>query len=326
MKEAAAPPRALQARLIHAVGEAGGTSPLTHLAGLAGPADLEFALADLGAADLLQLGPDGVVRFGSRGSALSAAAVGDRLRTQRYGLSIETHAVVESTNDLGLERAVAGARPGLVITGELQTSGRGRRGRAFDSRPGLGVWSTTLLDSPRDGAAAPRLSILAALAVAEAVEKLVGRRPGIKWPNDVRVDGRKVCGVLVEARSIGVGLHVVAGIGLNVHHRPEDFPAEIRDLATSLDVAAGRRLERSEVLAEVLAALERRVQEDRDGKLDLTAEFERWDEFRDRRVRLTGDETAEGVARGVDAAGRLRLEVSGTIRCVQGGEVSLRPD
>ncbi|HMB69217.1 MAG TPA: biotin--[acetyl-CoA-carboxylase] ligase, partial [bacterium] len=205
------------------------------------------------------------------------------------------------------------------------TEGRGRRGRRFDSRPGLGVWSTTHLDAPPDPADAPRLSLVAALAVAAAVEELGGVRPALKWPNDVLLRGRKVCGVLVEARSVGGRVYPVAGIGLNVHHRAEDFPPEIRDLAGGLEEIGGRRQDRSRVLATVLRRLEEVLEEDRAGALDLPARFGALDALRDRPVELRErDGVRTGVARGIDAEGRLRLEADGRVTPVRGGEVTLR--
>lgn len=321
--------RGIQARLIHAIGRGGGRARLAEAAAGAGaslaPADLQAAVADLEAAGILEPCLDGVLRCGPRGSTLAAADVERRLVTRRIGRPVEALAVVGSTNDVVLERAVAGAAPGLCVAAELQTEGRGRRGRRFDSRPGLGVWSTTSLEAPVDPAAAPRLSLVVAVAVAEAVEELAGARPSLKWPNDVLLDGRKVCGVLVEARSAGGRIHPVAGIGMNVHHRPEDFPPEIRDRAGGLEALSGRRQERSRVLAVILGRLEAALDEDRAGRFDLPARFGERDALRDREVLLEGrDAPRAGIARGIDGDGRLLLETAGRTVAIRGGEVTLR--
>ncbi|MBZ0268581.1 biotin--[acetyl-CoA-carboxylase] ligase, partial [bacterium] len=191
----------------------------------------------------------------------------------------------------------------------------------------LGVWSTTLLGAPRDPEGAPRLSLVAALAVAETVEELTASRAGIKWPNDVRIDGRKVCGVLVEARAVGRRLHVVAGIGLNVHHRDGDFPPQLRGAAASLESASGATLVRSHVLAALLVHLEDLVDRERAGALDLPALFAARDDLRDRVVRIDGPEgERHGTARGIDAGGRLRLELAGgEIVPVSSAEATLAP-
>lgn len=299
------------ARLLHALGAAGGGVPLAAAAGDARAENLDVALEQLSRDGLAELGGDGVLRPGKRGSLLSGDEVRRALRTERTGRAMEIHAAVGSTNDLVMQRAVEGAAPGLVVVAELQTGGRGRRGRAFDSRPGLGVWSSTLLRAPRDPESAPRLSLVAALAVAETVEECIACRAGIKWPNDVRVDGRKVCGVLVEARAVGRELHVVAGIGLNVHHRAEDFPPELRGVAASLESASGARLSRSRVLAILLSHLEDLADREGAGALDLPRLFAARDELHGRTVTLAGpDGERQGTARGIDARGRLLLETA----------------
>lgn len=319
-------PLATDARLLNALGAAGGRVPLAVAAGDASTAELAAAIGRLAAGGLAELGGDGVLRAGRRGSLLSADEVARALRTERFGRPLVVVAAASSTNDLVMERAAAGAEPGLVVAAELQTGGRGRRGRAFDSRPGLGVWSTTLLPPPRDPEAAPRLSLVAALAVAETVEAVTPARAGIKWPNDVRIGGRKVCGVLVEARATGRELRVVAGIGLNVHHRAEDFPPELRDRAASLESATGASLSRSVVLATLLGRLEALVEEERAGALDLPARFAARDELAGRVVRVDGaDLTRQGVARGIDAAGRLRLETDEGTVAVSSAEATLAP-
>jgi BirA family biotin operon repressor/biotin-[acetyl-CoA-carboxylase] ligase len=319
---------AARARLLHALGETGGAIPLAAAAARLPPGErpvLDGAVAALRAQQLAELGEDGVLRSGPRGSALSAARVRELRRGARYGAATDVRAVVGSTNDAALERATLGAAPGLAIAAELQTSGRGTKGRAFLSAPGLGVWSTTLLDAPADPSRAPRLSLLAGLAVAAAVERATGVLPGLKWPNDVRLRGRKVCGVLVEARSIGATRFVVAGIGLNVHHRAEDFPQELRAVAGSLEEVTGARLDRSALLAAILAELEALVGADRNGSLDLAARWAAYDELAgaDVEVRL-GGETFAGRAEGVEDDGRLRVRhPGGSVRAIRSAEAAV---
>lgn len=319
--------RELAAHLMRALGARGGGVPLAEAAAGLASEPLEAALSDLAQGGLAEVGPDGVLRPGPRGSLLSETEVQRHLRMGRYGRDLEIHASVGSTNDVVMRRAVAGASAGLVIAAELQTGGRGRHGRVFDSRPGLGVWSTTLLPSPPDPGTTPRLSLVVAFAVADAVEELSGCRVGLKWPNDVRLGGRKVCGILVEARAIGRVLHVVAGIGLNVHHTEQDFPAELRGAAASLESAGDRRVDRSRALASLLGHLETVVEEERAGRLDLPTRFAARDDLLDREVRSQSpDGTHHGTARGVDQAGRLLLEVPGrgTVT-VQSAEATLQP-
>ncbi|NNE42846.1 MAG: biotin--[acetyl-CoA-carboxylase] ligase [Gemmatimonadetes bacterium] len=323
-----------EAALIHCLGEHGGAASVAVLraAGVAaageGGGDLaavDRALSALGDADLLQLDGTGHARVGARGSVLSAARVRSGSAAGRYGHQVEVLASVGSTNDAVLERAASGAEPGYVICAELQTEGRGRRGRRFDSRPGLGIWSTVLLDAPADPERAARLSLVTGLAVADAVAERTGAAAQLKWPNDVLIDGRKVCGILVEARTAGGRMFPVAGIGTNVHHRMEDFPPDLRARAGSLESTTGVRVDRSEYLATLLVALERRLAAEAAGTLDLAAEFGSRDALAGRRVEVsTADGPCTGTADGVAPDGTLRVRVGGSrVVFARSGEATL---
>lgn len=312
--------REVQARIVHALGEARGELSPAQLEPVAGDR-LAEALEGLG--DLVTFGVGGTVRF-ARGSPLQETDVLARVADAPFGGPLEIRPVVVSTNDIVLERAAAGAPPGLVVVGELQTAGRGRRGRAFDSRPGLGVWASVLLPAPVDPARASRLSLVAALAVVRAIRELTEASPTVKWPNDVRLGGRKVCGTLVEARTLQGRMFPVAGIGVNVHHRADDFPPELREIATSVELATGRRTRRGDVLAGVLTALAELLEQERTGALDLGREFEAVDECRGRQVEIHGNGAGlRGRAAGIREDGALVLEVPEGTSVVRAGEVSL---
>lgn len=318
--------RELSARIVHALGDAAGALPVREAVAAGDATGWDDALAELVDHELVSVGSDGMLRRGARGSPLAAADVAARLTTLTLGRPVEVLAVCGSTNDVVLRSAAEGARPGLVVCAELQTQGRGRRGRVFDSRPGLGLWSTTLLPAPDDPATAPRLSLLAGLAACAAIEDVASLQATVKWPNDVRIRGRKVCGVLVEARSAGRRLFPVAGIGINVHHRAEDFPPELRDLATSVESAAGIRVERAVLLATLLARLEELLDAERGGAFDLAAAFARRDETLGRDVVVETDGLEQrGTGAGVAEDGALLLDVPGrgTVP-VRAGEASVR--
>jgi BirA family biotin operon repressor/biotin-[acetyl-CoA-carboxylase] ligase len=311
------------ARVLHALAEAGGELPVAALEGVVHEDIRAMVIRAL--EDLVELGADGVLRPGPNGSLLSVRDVEARLTTRWLGRPLEIRAEVGSTNDVVLERADAGAEPGLVVVAERQCRGRGRQGRAFDSTTGLGLWSSSLLPAPAHPSLAPRLSLVAGLAVAAAVEDVAGVRPALKWPNDVRLDGRKICGILVEARTVAGRVFPVAGIGLNVHHSPDDFPPELRDGAGSVEMACGRRTERAVLLAALLARLEELVEEEAAGRLDLPARFAACDEWAGRRVRVrTADADLTGHALGVAEDGALRLDVPGQgIVRLRSGEATL---
>ncbi len=215
-----------------------------------------------------------------------------------------------------------------MIAAERQTAGRGRRGRAFDSRSGLGLWFSVLLEPPVDPATAPRAALVAGLAVADAIADLPGASPRLKWPNDVRLGGRKVCGILVEARTVGRRIFLVAGIGINVHHRDEDFPPELVGTAGSLGSVLGRTIARAPLLASILDRLESRFEADAGGRLDLPAAFEARDDLAGREVEVVEPgRVRRGVAAGIAPDGGLRLRVPGEgIVIVRSGEASIRGD
>jgi BirA family biotin operon repressor/biotin-[acetyl-CoA-carboxylase] ligase len=317
---------AARARVLHALAQAGGAVSLRALARQTAPPDLTAAIAELERAALVETGSDGVVRAGSRGSLLSAADVLGRLRTRRLGRMLEVHAVLGSTNDEAFARSAGGGPPGLTICAELQTAGRGRRGRTFESAPGLGLWCSVVLPVPADPSSAPRLSLAAGLAVCAAVEASAGVRPAVKWPNDVRLSGRKVCGVLVEARSSGASFFAVAGIGINVHHRQEDFPEELRGIAAGLEAMTARGVSRGGLLANLLEALETRLDEEAAGRLDLPSAFAPYDELAGRDVVVeTPAGPREGRGAGIARDGALLLSVPGAgTLALSAGDATIR--
>ncbi len=150
-----------------------------------------------------------------------------------------------STNDELRTLAAAGAEHGLVLLAREQTAGRGRRGAAWFSPAGESLAFSILVRPQEPKALWPRLALAAGLAVSEAIESF-GPQAGIKWPNDVWIGRRKISGILVEA---GPDFAII-GIGLNVH--TTDFPAEVADIATSLQLESGRETSRSDVLASVI--------------------------------------------------------------------------
>jgi BirA family biotin operon repressor/biotin-[acetyl-CoA-carboxylase] ligase len=172
---------------------------------------------------------------------------------------------VRSTNDEALRRGAEGAPEGLTIATDEQTGGRGRHGRVWWDRPGDSLLFSVLLRPRLAATRLPLLGIAMACAVADAGGEMAGVPLTVKWPNDVLHAGRKLCGILAEARSQALssrganaddGHVLVIGTGVNVNQRAEEFPAEIRDRATSLRVAAGRELDRGALLSEILVRFE----------------------------------------------------------------------
>lgn len=218
----------------------------------------------------------------------------------------EAYETLGSTNDRVRDLAREGALPFTVVTAEEQTRGRGRSGRRWASAPGKGLWISALLRLP---AAEARLlaPVLVGVAVCRALESVAPELEAtVKWPNDVLLGERKVCGILCEAAS-GLRDRVVAGVGLNVRHRPPDFPEAVRASAVSVAMATGRQVSRSALAGHLVAHLRRLLSRPTlriEGA--LASELQRRDALRGRQVRIRPG-GAHGVAMGIDPGGALRI-------------------
>lgn len=205
---------------------------------------------------------------------------------------------------------------GATATTDHQTGGRGRLGRRWIEAPGTATMLSVLLRPPPNRNA-PELSLVAAVAVALALEDATGRRAQVKWPNDVLLEERKVAGILAEMR----GAAVVLGIGVNVNQTEEQLPAGTKVPAASLRTLDGVERDREEVLVAVLHRLDRCYAGWREtGLAAVWADLVARDALHGRRVRA---DAVAGVAAGIDAAGRLLVETDGGTVAVESGEVLL---
>jgi len=221
--------------------------------------------------------------------------------------------VTESTNRVAAEMADRGCPHGSIVVADAQTAGRGRMGRRWVSPPGKNIYLSMLLRPPVPADAVPRLSLVAGLALADAVESL-GVPAHLKWPNDLYLDGKKAAGILAEAASDPAGVrHLVLGVGVNVNMEEEDFPQELRGVATSLRIRTGRTHRRVGILARFLGSFADRYDRFLAGGFSaLLPDWDRRDFLRGKRVlaRRSGSE-AWGTACGVDAGGALRFRRDG---------------
>jgi BirA family biotin operon repressor/biotin-[acetyl-CoA-carboxylase] ligase len=242
-------------------------------------------------------------------------AVKYRLRerggTKYIGNEIEYHDFVESTNDIAVERAREGVEEGYVVLADEQTGGRGRRERVWES-PSGGIWTSVVLRpdfAPRDASLA---TLAASVAVARGVEE-TGVEPTIKWPNDVLIDGEKLCGILVEMEADAEKIsHAVVGIGLNANAKPRVPDSSPTSLAEHVG-----KVDRAVLTANILAELED-AYESGDGILD---EWRERSSTLGREVRVeTPNETVEGVAESIDDTGALVVSTDKGERVVTAGD------
>ena len=156
---------------------------------------------------------------------------------------------IGSTNDEAFRLGTRGLPNGTVLIADAQNSGRGRMQRVWHSPAGANIYTSIILRPDFEPARAPQISLAAGIAVAEAINPYCGHRAQLKWPNDVLIGGKKVCGILAQMKMAGDAIDfVVVGIGINVNLRHDEFPKDIEDIATSLSIEAGQELSRPELI------------------------------------------------------------------------------
>ena len=250
------------------------------------------------------------------------------LAATRFG-DVRWFPEIDSTNRWVLEQARAGAPEGLVAVADHQTAGRGRLGRTWAAPPGASLLASVLLRPHLPPDSLHLVTAAVALAASDACRSGAGVEPGLKWPNDLLVGDRKLAGVLAEADlgSAG-GPAVVVGIGINVNW-PDPLPEELEAIATSLDRAAGRPVDREALLVDLLVGLERRYAGlgHEGGRAALASEYRARCSTIGRAVRVElADESFTGTACDVNDAGQLLVTTDVCLRTVSAGDVvHLRP-
>jgi BirA family transcriptional regulator, biotin operon repressor / biotin---[acetyl-CoA-carboxylase] ligase len=232
-----------------------------------------------------------------------------------------------STNDVAASLIGSGAGEGTVVIADAQTAGRGRRGRSWHSPPGAGLYVSVVLTPSRSSApdrATSLLTLTAGVALADAVERVTGIAPAIKWPNDLLVGRRKLAGILAEGVPGRTGLHaVVLGYGINV--LAASFPPDLAPRVTSLESELGRVVDRAALLAESLATLSERYAELMTGGFDAILDAWRSRSFGSRGARVEWDVPGgvrTGITDGIDGMGALLVRsAEGLVERIVAGEV-----
>lgn len=255
---------------------------------------------------------------------LSVDLIQANLSARELGGEITYYPVTDSTSaDLWELVKQKEASPGQLVVTDDQRAGRGRQDRHWFSAPGLGLTFSVLL---YPGLAVERsglLALAAGVAVVDALE-MGGLQAGLKWPNDIMVDHRKLGGILAESRNVGGKSAVVLGIGLNVNEEPADFPHELQSVAVSARMVLGHTIQRETILARILNHLEELLVADMEGVPELwqakcihVGEVVRFQ-------RLA--ELVEGVFLGVDQTGGAILEIGDRIQVIAAGDLEWVPD
>ena len=251
--------------------------------------------------------------------------IADQIHTKWAGKTVHFARETDSTN-LWIKRlAKEGASEGTLALAEFQSAGRGRLGRSWEVPEGTSVMMSILLRPKFEPQYAPTLTLVMGMAVAKAVKSL-GFDVSIKWPNDVVVSHKKICGILTEMGvRDGKIDYAVIGVGINVNIK--EFPEEMVDKATSLYLESGKEFDRSQIPGLVMEAFEK-YYEKFAATCDLSGLKEEYESILanyNQPVRVLAKEPYEGVARGITDGGELLVEkTDGTIVAVSAGEVSVR--
>lgn len=254
----------------------------------------------------------------------------DGLDTVQYGRSVEYHRELGSTNARARELAQSGAPDGTLVIAESQTAGRGRLSRSWTSPAGVGVYMSLIM---RPHVPLQELALITpavALGVCRGLGALCECDTRIKWPNDIVCEGRKLVGILLDAQA-STGRDsvdwIVAGVGINVHQRMEDFSDDVRRSASSLDIVAGRRVTRADAVRCVLREIERAVGMVTDGRQDeLMSEYAAMSATLGKRVRVIGsgqEYEADALYLKDDGALVVRTD-DGKTQPIYAGDVSVR--
>jgi len=280
--------------------------------------------SDPGAERAKGLGPEALHSGGAELPAdIPSASLRSKLKTRFVGHTILFYPVTTSTMDMARRAAAGGAEEGTIVLAEEQTAGKGRLGRQWFAPPGSSLLISIIL-RPELGQLS-KLNMVAALAVAESVERVTGTPATIKWPNDVLIEGRKVSGILMESQvQEGQVEFAIVGIGLNVNLDPSTLP-QTAFPATTLRAVAGHEVSRLEVLVSLLQEFEQLYQALCRGE----PIHQRWLsrlETLGRKVRVSlGDRVEEGYAESVDEQGNLMLRrPDGSLVTIVAGDVTLR--
>ena len=233
---------------------------------------------------------------------------------------------IDSTNIKAKELGAAGAPHGTLVTADAQNAGIGRRGRSWSSEKEAGIYMSMLLRPEIETDKASMLTLIAALAVERAIAEQLDCQPMIKWPNDLVLNKKKICGILTEMTLKGTEIdYVVIGIGINVNNKA--FPEEIVQTASSLSIELGREIKREMLITEVWKQFEVYYQLFlQTGDLSLVKEaYEKVLINKEEKVKVL-DPLGEyiGFAKGITNTGELIVDTEGELRYVSGGEVSVR--
>jgi BirA family transcriptional regulator, biotin operon repressor / biotin---[acetyl-CoA-carboxylase] ligase len=249
------------------------------------------------------------------------------LTTNFIGRNIHYEESVESTQKIAHRFASEDAQEGTVIIAEEQLSGRGRMARRWHSPKYTGIWMSMIIRPNIPLSRAPQLTLLAAVAIVQAIEEMTDLIPEIKWPNDILINGKKVTGILTELQAEADRIHsIIIGIGINVNQKEEDFPQELQKIATSLFIEDGETVSRAELIRSIFKHFEKLYTLYLEqGFLPIKLLWEGYASSIGKYIKArTLTNTIEGKALGITNDGVLQLEdMAGTIHHIYSADIEL---
>jgi BirA family biotin operon repressor/biotin-[acetyl-CoA-carboxylase] ligase len=247
------------------------------------------------------------------------------LETHMFGRTIHTFSEVDSTNKLAYQLALRGANEGEVVVAESQTRGKGRMGRIWESPPGFNIYLSLVLRPKIPPSKIPLISLMAAVACAEAIEEVTTLITVIKWPNDLLIKGRKVGGILTEAdMEMDVINFVIIGIGINVNMTGHSLPSSIENTAISLKMELGKEISRVTLIQKLLYKMEvwyKMFEENKEEK--LRKRWEKLSQVKGRKVEVSFmGKVIRGEALGIDEDGALLVQgVNEGVKRIVAGDI-----
>lgn len=269
--------------------------------------------------------------FNEAQSPIRKEEISARLHTALLGKPLLVLDQIDSTNRYAFRLAQEGARDGTAILADTQTAGQGRMGRRFQSASGRGIYLSLLLRPGWPLSQAFYFTAMTAVAVCDGLEASCGLRPQIKWPNDLLVDGKKLCGILTELKTApdGTLAYLVAGIGLNVGQKSAgEFEDDIQSKAISLSMLLGRPIQREPVAAALLNAMDAMYARYFTGRREYLARYRKDSCTIGREILLARPGSgAQTAAKALDVDDRFALVVrypDGRQEAISSGEISIR--
>jgi BirA family transcriptional regulator, biotin operon repressor / biotin---[acetyl-CoA-carboxylase] ligase len=256
---------------------------------------------------------------------MNAESILSALKTERFGQRLHWYPETDSTNNRAKELAMGGASEGTLVVADAQTAGRGRLGRIWDSEAGTSLLFSVVMTPELSPIMAGIVPIAAAVAVARGISTSTGLRSECKWPNDLLLRRKKICGILTESVMEGSSLRaLIVGVGVNVNQT--SFPPDLANIATSLAIEANRMFDRSEVLAAIMMEFETLAPALQENSRGILLAWKAMSPMLGQSVRIShAGSVTDGIAHDLAENGALLIRTTGgALETVLAGDVTIR--